>query len=121
MGAKIGFIMERPDRSSDRRRRQRMVRDAINPQQPSALLRDLFSTIPRHWFVPEFVAAAAYDDRPLSIGSAQTISQPRLVARMLSLLEVQAGDMVLDVGAGSGYVSTLLAGLTGPHGHGFCH
>ena len=67
--------------------------------------------VPRHEFVPASVRAGAYDDRPLSIGEGQTISQPFIVALMTDLLEVQPRDRVLEIGTGSGYQAAVLAAL----------
>ncbi len=50
-------------------------------------------------------------NRPLGIGHGQTISQPFIVALMTDLLEVQAGQKVLEVGSGSGYEPAVLAEL----------
>lgn len=55
-------------------------------------------------------------DAPLPIGYGQTNSQPTTVRQMLELLEVGEGQSVLDVGAGSGWTTALLAHLTGPSG-----
>jgi protein-L-isoaspartate(D-aspartate) O-methyltransferase len=67
--------------------------------------------VPRHRFVDEPLAAMAYDDRPLSIGHGQTISQPYMVARATELAEVRPTDRALEVGAGSGYQAAVLAEL----------
>lgn len=56
-------------------------------------------------------------DGPLAIGHGQTNSQPRTVADMLRLLDVQPDHRVLDVGAGSGWTTALLATLVGPRGY----
>lgn len=65
--------------------------------------------IPRHLFVPEDQRAWAYEDRPLPIGQAQTISQPYMVAIMTQLLEIQPEDRVLEIGTGSGYQTAVLS------------
>lgn len=75
-----------------------------------------FAATPREWFLPEHLRARAGYDGPLDIGHGQTSSQPRTVAAMLRLLEVREGDRILDVGAGSGWTTALLACLTGPGG-----
>lgn len=66
-------------------------------------------TVPRHLFVPDDLREQAYEDRPLSIGAGQTISQPYVVAAMTEALQVGAGDRVLDIGTGSGYQAAVLA------------
>jgi protein-L-isoaspartate(D-aspartate) O-methyltransferase len=75
-----------------------------------------FAAAPREWFLPERDRARASYDGPIEIGHGQTNSQPRTVAAMLRLLDVRAGDRVLDVGSGSGWTTGLLADLTGPAG-----
>jgi len=67
--------------------------------------------VPRHEFVPEEERVSAYLDLPLPIGHGQTISQPYIVALMTHLLEIEAGDVVLEVGAGSGYQAAVLSKL----------
>lgn len=68
-----------------------------------------FRTVPRECFLPDSLRNRAYDDRPIPIGQGQTISQPYIVALSLQELQVQSGQKVLDVGAGSGYQAALLA------------
>ena len=60
---------------------------------------------------PLRLAAHAYDDAALPIGSGQTISQPYMVARICSELALRGGERVLDVGTGSGYQAAVLAEL----------
>ncbi len=69
--------------------------------------------VPRHAFVPEVLAEEAYSDKALPIGYAQTISQPYMVAVCLEALALRGGERVLEIGAGSGYVTALLAELAG--------
>jgi protein-L-isoaspartate(D-aspartate) O-methyltransferase len=68
-------------------------------------------TVPRHQFVPQQYLEQAYDDHPLPIGYGQTISQPYIVAWMTELLNLEAGDRVLEIGTGSGYQAAVLAEL----------
>ena len=65
--------------------------------------------VPRERFVPERLAASAYDDGPLPIGHGQTISQPYIVGLMIEAAAVAPGDRVLEVGAGSGYAAAVLS------------
>ena len=69
------------------------------------------AAVPRHEFVPAEERISAYLDIPLPIGHGQTISQPYIVALMTDLLELEPGDKVLEVGAGSGYQAAVLAKL----------
>lgn len=69
--------------------------------------------VPRHVFVPPDLAGAAYDDRPLPIGSGQTISQPYMVAVMTDALKLAGGERVLEIGTGSGYQTAVLAEIAG--------
>ncbi len=68
--------------------------------------------VPRHAFVPARFRNQAYENWPLPIGYAQTISQPYIVALMTDLLDVDSDDIVLEVGTGSGYQAAVLAELT---------
>ena len=71
---------------------------------------DALRRVPRHEFVPEvFRGAAAYSNRPLPIGSGQTISQPYIVALMTDLAEAGPNSSVLEIGTGSGYQAAVLA------------
>jgi protein-L-isoaspartate(D-aspartate) O-methyltransferase len=71
------------------------------------------ATLPRHLFVPEALRSHAYGDHALPIDYGQTISQPYIVARQSELLEVSRDDRVLEIGAGSGYQTAVLAEIAG--------
>jgi protein-L-isoaspartate(D-aspartate) O-methyltransferase len=88
-----------------------LMRDEIGQAGPSPRLRDALLSAPRHLFVPPQIAALAYQDRPLPIGFDKTISQPFMGALMIDLLELEAGDRVLEVGTGLGYQTSILAAL----------
>ncbi len=81
----------------------------IRDQRVLAVMRD----IPRHLFVPEALAGNAYGDHALPIAANQTISQPYIVARMTELIGVDKLSRVLEIGAGSGYQTAVLASLAG--------
>jgi len=81
-------------------------RPPIHPRVIEAIRR-----VPRERFIDTEYQADAYDNRPLPIGHGQTVSQPLMVAVMTELLDLEAGDRVLDVGTGSGYQAAVLAEL----------
>jgi protein-L-isoaspartate(D-aspartate) O-methyltransferase len=66
-------------------------------------------TVPREAFIAPELQEFAYQDGPLPIESGQTISQPYIVALSTDLLAAKPGDVVLDVGTGSGYQAAVLA------------
>ena len=67
--------------------------------------------VPRERFVPELLRYRAYEDAALPIGAGQTISQPYMVAAICQALQLHGGELVLDVGTGSGYQAAVLAEL----------
>jgi protein-L-isoaspartate(D-aspartate) O-methyltransferase len=71
------------------------------------------STVPRHEFVPRQSWPDAYADHPVPIGEQQTTSQPYMIAAMLQAAEIAPRDRALEIGAGSGYQTALLAELAG--------
>ena len=68
-----------------------------------------FEVVPRELFVSDEWKEYAYRDHPLAIGFNQTISQPYIVALMMTLLQLKETDRVLEIGTGSGYQTALLA------------
>ena len=75
-----------------------------------------FAAVDRADFLPAGLRVAVGADQALQIGHGQTNSQPSTVRDMLHLLQVRAGDRVLDVGCGSGWTTALLGVLAGPAG-----
>ena len=80
------------------------------PEIAAAVL-DAMRSVPREAFVAEADRALAYENRPLSIGHGQTISQPFVVALMTELLDVEPGARVLEIGTGCGYQTAILCAL----------
>lgn len=72
---------------------------------------DVMGQMPRERFVSPDHRAFAYDDGPLPIGEGQTISQPFVVALMTQALRLCGEENVLEIGAGSGYQTAILARL----------
>jgi len=67
--------------------------------------------VPRHEFVSQQNWAQAYADHPIVIPEQQTTSQPYMIAAMIQAAQIKAEDRVLEIGAGSGYQTALLAEL----------
>ena len=67
--------------------------------------------IPRQEFVPIEARVLSYRDEPISIAFGQTISQPYMTALMAQSLELKGTEVILDVGAGSGYAAAVLGAL----------
>jgi len=102
-GEEAGFLGQRWDRF-----RQAVVsRDLWDQRDMRAFL-----LTPREHFVTNPNLSRAYGSHPLGIGYGVTISDPHIVARMTSALNVARGDRALEVGTGSGYQSAYLANLT---------
>lgn len=72
---------------------------------------DAMRVVPREAFVAEALRDQAYRNAPLPIGAGQTISQPFIVAHMAEALELDPGERVLEIGAGSGYAAAVLSRL----------
>lgn len=77
---------------------------------------EAFRDVDRAHFVPEEYRRLAYDDAAFPIGYGATISQPYTVAFMLELLSPAPGNIILDIGSGSGWATALLAHITGEAG-----
>jgi len=86
----------------------RQIRDR-GVRSPAVL--DAMLAVPRHEFVSPSHWAEAYDDKPIQIGNAQTISQPYIVAAMAEALALKPVDRVLEIGCGSGYQAAVLSHL----------
>ena len=81
----------------------------------SAIL-DAFEKINREDFLPPDLKEFARFEEALPIGYGQTISQPLVVSFMLELLEPKEGQKILDIGAGLGWTTALLAHIVGSQG-----
>lgn len=96
---------------------RQLVKDLINSgylKTPAVI--DAFQKIDRIDFVPEELKEEAYANAPLPIGHGQTISQPLTVAFMLEHLQPEPGNKILEIGAGSGWQTALLANIVGENG-----
>ena len=75
----------------------------------SPAVRAAMGKVERHRLIPAEQQGSAYANRPLPIGSGQTISQPYIVALSADLLAPKPEHVVLEVGTGSGYQAAVLA------------
>jgi len=101
-----------PHPVNDRDARERMVAEQLVPRgiRDERVL-DAMRRVPREPFVPEASRAFSYADRALPIGSAQTISQPYMVAVMTEAIALTPTARALEVGTGSGYQAAILGEL----------
>lgn len=98
-----------PDWTAERKRMvdEQLRRRGITDERVLAAMLE----IPRQEFVPIELRVISYQDEPIAIGFGQTISQPYMTALMAQSLEIKATDVILDVGAGSGYAAAVLGAL----------
>ena len=68
--------------------------------------------IPREIFLPSAFQSYAYENNPLPIGFEQTISQPYIVALMTQMLSLKGNEVILEIGTGSGYQTSILSLLS---------
>lgn len=107
MEAKSGFTFKRV--------REQMVEMLLEMGIKDFRVLDAMSQIARHQFLDEAFWSRAYENRSLTIGYKQTISQPYIVARMTELLIEKASGRgkifkkIIDIGSGSGYQSAILS------------
>jgi len=103
----------RPRFSERHEERQRMVQRYLKRQgisDPNVL--KAMRHVPRHMFLPEKYQKFAYQNIPVPIGHGQTMSQPYIVAYMTQVLDLKAGEKVLEIGTGSGYQAAVLSEIT---------
>lgn len=90
-----------------------LASDELGKETLDERVMDVMGTVPRHLFVPPELLLHAYENAPLPIGFGKTISQPFIVAVMTDLLDPQPDSVVLEVGTGLGYQTSILAELAG--------
>ncbi|HEU4448420.1 MAG TPA: protein-L-isoaspartate(D-aspartate) O-methyltransferase [Gaiellaceae bacterium] len=92
--------------------RDRMVAEQLEARGiTDARVLEAMRRVPREAFTDADDRKRAYEDIPIQIGWAQTISQPYMVALICEAAAVRPGQRVLDVGTGSGYQAAVLAEL----------
>ena len=98
-----------------RRVREEMIETLLELGIKDFRVLDAISQVPRHLFLDEALWSRAYENRSLTIGYKQTISQPYIVARMTELLISHTNtrgkvfEEILELGSGCGYQSAVLS------------
>src|SRR2546426_1756473 len=95
------------------RQRQQLIESLSKHGISDGRVLEAIASIPRELFLHETQSGVAYEDRALSIGMGQTISQPLMVATMTQALHLRGYERVLEIGTGSGYQTAILARLSG--------
>ena len=72
---------------------------------------DAMNAVPRHYFLTSAFLEFAYNNKAFQIGEDQTISHPYTVGLQSSLLQIEPGMKVLEIGTGSGYQCAVLCEL----------
>jgi len=92
--------------------RTNMVEGQIKPNRVTDVrLMERFGEVPRERFVPGPLRATAYVDEDLPIGGGRYMMEPMVLARLLDAADLAPSDIVLTLGAGSGYAAAIMAGL----------
>lgn len=99
---------------TSQRTRERLIERLKEQGITNQRVMDVMRVTPRHLFLDEALSHRAYEDTALPIGHGQTLSQPYVVALMTEiLLSLGPRQKVLEIGAGSGYQTAILAQLVG--------
>ena len=89
-----------------------MVDTQVRPSDVTSYpIIDAMLHVPREVFVPEALRDAAYAGENLALGDGRALLAPRTLAKMLEALDVTPGDLVLEIGAATGYSAAVLARL----------
>lgn len=111
-----------PPREEAGELRNRLVAELVRQGAiASPSVRQAFEDVPRHLFVPRVDVATAYSDEPIFIRWEEGIptsssSQPKMMALMMEQLDLEPGNRVLEIGAGTGYNAAILAHVAGDNG-----
>lgn len=88
--------------------RQKLVETITKKGITDSRVLEAIGKVPRHLFMDSGFLDHAYQDKAFPIAADQTISQPYTVAFQSELLQVKAGDKILEIGTGSGYQAAVL-------------
>ena len=91
-------------------RRRMMVDTQVRPSDVTKFpIIDAMLRIPREAFVPDAEKEAAYAGRNVRLAENRVVLEPRTLAKMLDAVNIDNDDLVLDIGAGFGYSSAVIA------------
>lgn len=91
-------------------RRTMMVDTQVRPNDVTKFpVIEAMLAIPREEFVPAGRRAVAYSGENLDIGHGRVLLEPRTLAKMVDALNIQPGDLVLDLACGYGYSAAVIA------------
>lgn len=92
--------------------RTNMIEGQLRPNKVTDdRLLEVMAEVPREAFVPEEFRAVAYVDEAVDLGNCRSLMEPMVLARLIQALEIRPDDVVLDIGAGTGYAASILARL----------
>jgi protein-L-isoaspartate(D-aspartate) O-methyltransferase len=90
--------------------RNNMVDSQVRPNKVTdPRIIEAMRLLPRERFVPPGLASLAYADEDIALGDGRVLMEPMVIARLVQLAAVSAGERALVVAAGTGYGSALLA------------
>ncbi len=94
-------------------RRRMMVDTQVRPSDVTKFpIIEAMLTIPRELFVPDSQRESAYAGGNVDLGDGRVLLEPRTLAKMLDVLDVQPNELVLDVGSALGYSAAIVASLS---------
>lgn len=93
-------------------RRRMMVDTQVRPSDVTKFpIIEAMLAVPREAFVPDALREAAYVGENLALAPGRVVLEPRTLAKLLDALDIQPGDLVLDIGTGLGYAAAVLGRL----------
>lgn len=94
------------------KQRRNMVKDVLRPNHITDFrILDVMGRIPRHYFLPIHTQSKAYKNQSHLIGYKQQIAAPLFIAQLLQSLKLTGTETILEVGTGTGYLTSLLMAL----------